>query len=54
MRFQLPTARGMARPRFIPLFAERPSHPSVPLGDARPSRADAVKGGLWPALAPCP
>ena len=34
MRFQLPIARGMARPSSIPLFAERPSHPSVPLGDA--------------------
>ena len=34
MRFQLPIVRGMARPSSIPLFAERPSHPSAPLGDA--------------------
>ena len=34
MRFQLPIVRGRARSSPIPLFAERPSHPSVPLGDA--------------------
>jgi len=32
MRFQLPIARGGA-PSLLPLFAERPSHPSVPLGN---------------------
>ena len=34
MRFQLRFLRLMARSSLIPLFAERPSHPSVPLGDA--------------------
>jgi soluble lytic murein transglycosylase-like protein len=34
MRFQLPFAREMARSSSIHLFAERPSHPSVPLEDA--------------------
>jgi len=34
MRFQLLIARGMARPSSILLFAERPAHPSAPLGDA--------------------
>jgi hypothetical protein len=34
MRFQLPLARAMACPSSIPLFAERPFHPSAPLGDA--------------------
>src|SRR5208283_5860796 len=34
MRFQLPILRGVERASSIPLFAERQSHPSVPLGDA--------------------
>lgn len=34
MRLRLPVPRGIARPSSIPLFAERPSHPSVPLEDA--------------------
>lgn len=34
MRFQLRFLRLMTRSSPIPLFAERPSHPSVPLGDA--------------------
>jgi len=34
MRFQLPIVHGMARQSPIPLFAERPSHPSAPLGEA--------------------
>jgi hypothetical protein len=34
MRFGLRIARVMARSSSIPLFAERPPHPSVPLGDA--------------------
>ena len=33
MPFQLPIARGVARPNSIPLSAERTSHPSASLGD---------------------
>jgi len=38
----------------IPLFAEKPSHPFVPLDRRTPARAAQVKGGHRPALAPCP
>lgn len=48
MRFRLPIARGVARHSSIPLFAEGPSHPSAPLGDAT---AVARRGGQGRPLA---
>ena len=51
MRFQLLIARGMARPSSILLFAERPSHPSVPLGDASAVARRCGQG--WPSAGAC-
>jgi soluble lytic murein transglycosylase-like protein len=47
MRFQLLIARGMARPSSIPLFAERPSHPSAPLEDVSAVARRRSQGRPW-------
>lgn len=38
----------------IPLFAEKPSHPFVPLGGQTAGARSEGQGGHRPALAPCP